>query len=888
MNSSGKESSGGLNYKELRRAMSFLLEWPQVLTPCGMVEFLALIMPVAMALELQASMLKVQFFGMIYSSDPLLCHVVLTMYPPFLDAFDGQEGRIASRLMLLSRETQHHLVFRLLGLHWLLGFSELVLRREVRKLKAIVDMGLRFYPSVFDPLALKALKLDLLAFCSICVDMLKLEGVSGEDAGNDKLVVKVFQDGLVSVSAFKWLPPGSTETAVAFRTLHRFLIGASSHSDNDPSTTRSLMDSTTFTSIQGMLVDLMLECRRLVPVIVALTDRLFGCQKHRWLGERLLQTFDQHLLPKVKLDYTLVSCFPIFDKIAESDTIPPRGLLELLTKFMAFLVVRHGPYTGLRSWSQGSRVLGICRTFLMHHHSSRLFLRLSRLFAFTCLYFPDLEVRDNARIYLRLLICVPGKKLRDMLNLGEELGISPSALPSFNIQSPVSADNLKKSRNISSYIHLERVIPLLVKQFWSLSLSSFGFGNNESSYLEGIRDSEPIIEESETDSSSNIYISPETERIDRPQEPLRVMDAKISEILVTLRMHFSCIPDVRHMPGLKVRISCSLRFESDTLSHIWGLNSPTGVLGELDALPALYATVLNFSSSAPYGSIASYHIPFLLGEPPRKTDISDQAASLAIVPVENGSGEEESFRAAPVMIELEPREPTPGLIDVSIETNAENGHIIRGQLHSITIGIEDMFLKAVVPPGIPEEASPGYYLDLFSALWEACGNSNTGRETFPLKGGKGVAAIAGTRSVKLLEVPASSVIQATERYLAPFVVSVLGEPLVSLVKDGGIIRDIIWKDEASDYALDITSSGTNFDRGPLPLTYTDDVDEMDSLVNIRKKNMGCFLILIFLPPRFHLLFQMEVCDVSTLVRIRTDHWPCLAYTDDYLEALFLA
>lgn len=148
----------------------------------------------------------------------------------------------------------------------------------------------------------------------------------------------------------------------------------------------------------------MLECRRLVPVIVALTDRLFGCPKHRWLGERLLQSFDQHLLPKVQLDYTLVSCFPIFDKIAESDTIPPRGLLELLTKFMAFLVVKHGPYTGLRSWSQGSKVLGICRTFLMHHHSSRLFLRLSRLFAFTCLYFPDLEVRDNARYDLEMFL----------------------------------------------------------------------------------------------------------------------------------------------------------------------------------------------------------------------------------------------------------------------------------------------------------------------------------------------------------------------------------------------------------------------------------------------------------------------------------------------------
>jgi AP-5 complex subunit beta-1 len=33
---------------------------------------------------------------------------------------------------------------------------------------------------------------------------------------------------------------------------------------------------------------------------------------------------------------------------------------------------------------------------------------------------------------------------------------------------------------------------------------------------------------------------------------------------------------------------------------------------------------------------------------------------------------------------------------------------------------------------------------------------------------------------------------------------------------------------------------------------------------------------------------MEVGEVSTLVRIRTDHWPSLAYIDDYLEALYLS
>ena len=244
-------SSSGLNYKELRRAMAFLLEWPQVLTPCAMLEFLGMIMPVAVALELQPSMLKVQFFGMIYSFDPVLSHVVLIMCLHLFDALDGQEFDIVKRLMLVSKETQQYLVFRLLVVHWLLGFwNKLILRKETGKTNSIVELGLRFHLSVFDPLALKALKLDLLAFCMVYLDILKSESVSSEEVGDRKSVVKLFEDGLVSVAAYKWLPPSSTETAVAFRTFHKFLIGASSHTDTDPSTTRILMESTIFHTLQ--------------------------------------------------------------------------------------------------------------------------------------------------------------------------------------------------------------------------------------------------------------------------------------------------------------------------------------------------------------------------------------------------------------------------------------------------------------------------------------------------------------------------------------------------------------------------------------------------------------------------------------------------------------
>lgn len=486
-----------------------------------------------------------------------------------------------------------------------------------------------------------------------------------------------------------------------------------------------------------------------------------------------------------------------------------------------------------------------------------------------------------------MLVCIPGKKLRDILNLGDMiLGISPSSHPTsfFNVQSPRPSQKFKSFKDLSSCIYLERLGPLLVKQFWSLSLSNLVVSNANPTYLESIRDLKAPVEEKEFSDSSNTQTIPETRRINQPQEPLRVMDSKVAEILNTLRKYFSCIPDFRYMPGLKVRISCRLRFESNTFNRMLGIDKAVPSLEETDALPAIYATVLNFSSSAPYGSIPSYRIPFLLGEPYNK-DPASQNVSLSIVPVGvgNDSREEEKYRAT-VVVDLEPREPTPGIVNVHIETNAENGQIIQGQLQGITVGIEDMFLKAIVPSDIPEDETPRYNFDLFNTLWEACGSSSsTGRETFQLKGGKGIAAISGTQSVKLLDVPATSLIQATERHLARFVVGVSGEPLIDAVWEGGIIQNVIWEDSSPD-----ATSVINRDTGPLRLTYNDEEYEKGSISNTRKRHLGCFHVLIFLPPRFHLLFKMEVGDVSTLVRIRTDHWPSLAYIDDYLEALYLS
>lgn len=252
-NNSGWKDTEVSSYKEVRRIVSFLLDWPLYLTSFGVLEFMEMIMPVAKALELQPSLLKVQFSGLLYTYDPLLCHAFLEiLYLRFLDSFEGQETEIAQRLVFLSKDSsQNHLVFRLLVLHWLLCLIKRIVNREPRKKKSFVEMSLSFYPNVFEPLALKSLKLDLLAFCSVLID--ELGSIENNANGSRVSVVKLFEDGLVCVSSFKWLPPWSTETAVAFRTFLKFFISSTFHmdpSDSDASSNRKLLNSSIFLALQ--------------------------------------------------------------------------------------------------------------------------------------------------------------------------------------------------------------------------------------------------------------------------------------------------------------------------------------------------------------------------------------------------------------------------------------------------------------------------------------------------------------------------------------------------------------------------------------------------------------------------------------------------------------
>ncbi|KAL3695875.1 hypothetical protein R1sor_009951 [Riccia sorocarpa] len=930
------------NLKEFRKVVAFLWERPQLLTTVGMLDFVSSLIKIYKSLELSGSLLKHHFSSLLHSYSPVLCHIVLSIYTHFIDSFDGDEGPILRRLVALARESSQSLPFRLLAVHWLRGID--ALHRE-RKSSILAPYAKSVYPLVFDPLSLKAAKLGALAQCAVAVEKEKAPANGNASVEIIPPPSKMLKEGMLCVGSYTWLPPWSTETRLAFHIFHKFLTVAVPHAGGkgDETELDSFIQSALFHSLQDVFVDMAKKKRRLVPSLLALLDRLVGCDTHRKLAETLLRAFNEELLPTLDSDRYLPSYFPLLEKIAENSEIPPGALVEKLTVYMFKTAEAGAADEDCLLWGRAIQVLGICRTVLLNHQSSRCFHGLAQLLGFLCLYFPDIEVRDTARLYLRMLITIPGNRLRYILNYGDERAEeanAPQAAKLLRSPSPPSYQGHAQAPLVSTYVHLKRVTPLLVQHSWSLVLydvfQSKTTGALDEKLGEVLKTKRKVVEKEEALATQKVVPMSEAlvpavvtvipvdaeEDFSSPtpaKSALRVMDSRTSEVILFLRKHFSQIPDFLHGPGLKISVPCLLIFKGEVRQKAMGDSelgepdsSPSSFSQLSDSWPAIYAVILTFTTTGMYGPIPKVRVPFLLSEPPQKSPMSkrdrqdsrkgkekvaadqdtvDKDTALVVA----GNPLEDLFHKL-VDIELEPRQPVPTLVDAHVVFSDEEGRGVQGRIESIPIGIEDLFLIPSIPSDVSlPEGAGDYLLKLYHALWEACsGPGRLGTETFSLEGGHNEVVIEGSESVKLIEAQVDRVVMAIEQHLARFVVAVNGPALVSMTKDGGISDDVLSQEAVDSPSKSGTGGGSEFDVSSphrnannqlaLQLDPRERIDQEEG----SNTGLGNFLILIFLPPRFHLLLRMEVADYSTLVRIRTDYWPCLAHVDEYLEALTTA
>lgn len=959
-----RELTSGI-LKEFRRVVGLLLERPQLLTSTGMLEFVSSLIDIAAALELQGSILKLQLYSFMYTYSPLLCHVVLMMYFHFMDAFRGEEGAIFKRLNLLCNDPHQSSVIRLLAVHWLLGLENLLLTKDRKS--HLATMASSMYPLIYDPLSLKALKLDSLAHCADCLqsmgDLTEVQQPSGmpivPPVHKEGAASKLFKDGAVCLSAFRWLPSWSSETRLMFRMMHRFFTADVMRSQGELKDSVEPFRSTLFKTLEARLISLALQFRRLVPCLLMLVDRLLLCDTHRASGQHLLQIFNKDLLSQVTPDKHLPAYFPILERIGENGSIPPGGIVDLLTAYAKNQVADVGT-ENLRLWVRGSQVLLICRTIMVHHYSSRVFHPLSHLLAFLVFYFPDFEVQDSARTYLRMLVSIPGKKLRAILKYGDERIEDPKfSQVSSLLQASPPSPGYKQPLQVASYIHLTRATPLLVGQSWSLVLHDLfqdegKAGNDESLNGESSMSGKELGAVGEAGAQDNGGEKSLATVDDVSHSTTIENDMGASELRI-LQNYFSLVPDYINGSGLKVKVQCYLTFRADAQPSPTEGDSPRSTMSGPSfskSWPALYAVVLSFSTSGPYGHIPSVHIPFLMSEPMdgskgntggepssaqlqiiERKDESDanskldskeptEAKTQAQAQVDKGEAEneatpnleakeklrletgpsmdgsstseqldEDAFKEA-VVLELEPKQPVPTIIDAYVVTSDEEGRRIQGQLDTIHVGIEDLFVKPLTPSRVSASELSVYYFNLFNALWEACDRAGKLHlKSFALSGGQEYISMAGTESVKLLEARADRVVDVVEHFLAQYVVSAKGGQLVSILKDSGTLQDIVWQEDSEPgnsrvHHLAITYGlPTSGDKSDQLYDYRGQGDGDMPLPDAVRENIGSLCILIFLPPRFHILLKMDIADWSTLVHIRTDYWPCLAYVDEFLEAL---
>lgn len=966
-----RELSAG-SIKEFKRAVAYLLQHLDLLTEFGMLEFVTRFINIAKALELHGSLLRPTVSSLLYAYNPVIIHVVLVIFTQFIKAFEGEENAIVKRLATLCCESQQPLPIRLLGLHWLLGLEkQLQLEASI-----IAPEAPGLYPRMYDPLALQALKLETLAQCAVQLksatesqlasngSTLGIFKVLGMDVTPTDAASKILNEGLLCLSSFTWLPPSSTETQITFFALHNFLTAAAPHKGSCPDAEiGKFTKSPLFCTIQLILVKMALKILTLIPNILKLVDQLLACEAHHRLGEHLLRTFNDDLLPQLAPSRNLPAYFPLLERIAENKNIPPARLLELLTMYIRKLVEEDKGDEGLRLWQRGNQVLGICCKVLMHHQSSRGFHGLVQLLTYMCRFFPDLDGRDTARLYLRMLISIPGDPLRRILRYGDKR-IEEANASQYNTVSS-NPSKQETQAQVAEYVKLTRERTLLVRHSWSLVLYNTFQTGVDGGYTDldlGVRVPEVVVEDvsdqpkeaSEEVKNKSIHAtvsekdafivqdaeSKVKEKKGRPSDAVpRVMDARTSSILAVLRQHFEEIPDYRNGFGVKISVRCELRFLGEVLMGLlaesYGGSDPSNVS---ESWPAIYAVVISFSSTGLYGPIHSVHVPFLLSEPPQnrswrtpgtesptsviteadpnfsieksnaksKTfpEDSDDDRGQQFLLLEGSKEDDEVTYSETIVVELEPKQPVPTLVDAKIVFSNEDGHTVQGQLDSIPVGIEDLFQKPLLPEDLAHCDQPEYLFSLFKALFEACsGPGRLGTETFLLKNAESKAGVSieGSESVKLLEGQADRIVGAVEQWLGPFVVAVSGSALVSMVKDGGMLtHPVFLEDDFSFHPrgdAGRSSHGWPGDGAILRLEDSKNKAEQGSVnPNARpmglevgsKGGLGCFYVLIFLPPRYHLLLRMEVSDWSTLVRIRTDHWPCLAHVDEFLEALVMS
>lgn len=407
--------------KEFRRAVSFLLENNALLSEPATAEVVSGLVRIVSVVQLPVSIFKHHFSGLVHTTSPVLIHTALQVYLHFPEAYSDPSERsiLLDRLAYLANDNQQTLSARLLSLNWLLA----LVTASGRSVKPPPFLS-SLQPAIFDPIAIKTSKLEILAAASpppVASQAAEVSQPEEQPSRSFKTRAGLFsQAGVLGAADSELGSAASLEASVAFRTLHRFLISQSGpllgqdptcpDDPTGPSTSQAFppnhprrIDGSILQQISAHLVTIAAEHPPQMPNILSLLGRLLQSRTHSECGKNLLQTLETSLLPQLKPSKTLPAYFPLFQEMVAHGRGDPKPLLNLLAEYCSkwaeseALVAGSEIGFGSQAWLRGSQVLGVCRSVMLVHPRGKIVEPLKELLDGMMDTFPDIEVRDSAR-----------------------------------------------------------------------------------------------------------------------------------------------------------------------------------------------------------------------------------------------------------------------------------------------------------------------------------------------------------------------------------------------------------------------------------------------------------------------------------------------------------
>ncbi|CAE8685665.1 unnamed protein product [Polarella glacialis] len=721
------------------------------------------------------------FSPLLRASRPSLLHAFLIVTALFSKEVDRSvEEAVVDRLFAIMQDTAMEASFRLLAVSWLIALS-------CSKLSTFDLLWARVQelcPRWHDPLELKEMKLQALLYC------FKIS----QTMPTNLLVV------LESLSEFKYCFRPVGAHAVVFRFLLRILIDFSSDVDG--------------LEVPLTLCDLLRSHPRLLPSVLALYEQA----NSRAVQYKLLHSLGD-FVSRLEPPSRIQKYFGLLVILSETPWLDPSYVLTAL-KRLVFC-----PSSSL-SWQAGMRVLITCRRVILSHPQAAIYQPMFRLLQHLSTYQSDVDLRDRALLYLRLLTHAGPAELGALFNPNPgDVQRMTQTLP------PVLPKTVRLINGPVPFLRLVKLpeerqrLGLLDRQCAVFVLPHGRGPLGSEKELQGGGLERPLGTSSSSTAASpggvNSFGESEWEKrwgdpgADHqfPKEWLELADAADRELGIGGRFSWLLGEYRRHVQAspASIRLPFVLKYQ-----QVQDMQS----MGGLDCPRQLFSLELTFSSSEHYVPIEPIRIPFISADGGPAGSRLDEEAAAGGFPCMNK-----------LLLLLRPSSPVPTSFGVNIAFNDSQSHMYFGQLEAFDVAFQDLFLPVRMPLV--------FWAPLFESLWQG-------------------SLEKSCWSVKVLDLERDIVHQLIRTQLGPFIVP----------------SEVHLEEEDFDFEQEEYFERWNADgESGLPLEEDDDDDVV--------VKVDTFFIIVFVPPCHHLLMRFAISSRSTIVRILTDRFQLLSYMDAF-------